>query len=254
MRYKITLSYAGEPFCGWQRQSSDPSVQEVVENALSTLLHSPVALTGAGRTDTGVNAAGYTAHFDAPPLSDTRMLCYKLNAILPAQIAVHGITETDEGFNARFSARQREYTYFLHRSKDPFIDRFSYLYSYPDLDVEKMNAAAAALLGTHDFSCFEKKGSDNKTSICTVTYASWQRYTPTHVAMTSFQGGDYLYFRIRADRFLRNMVRSVVGTLLEIGRGKRDVSSMAELVEGGERSMSGESVPGFALFLSGIEY
>ena len=265
MRYRIKLSYSGAGFCGWQVQPDAPSVQQTLQTALSTLLHDPaVSVTGAGRTDTGVNAIGYIAHFDAAEGLDTRQLCYKLNAILPRSVVIHDIAPAGPDFHARFDATQREYIYFLHRVKDPFMDAFSWLYTFPEVDFEAMNVAAQALLGRHDFRCFEKTGADSKTSLCTVTQAAWHRYTPTHLALTGRDGGgDYWYFRISADRFLRNMVRAVVGTLLEVGRGKRSVEDFAALVlpvdytEDGSpagRSRAGESVPGHALFLSGIQY
>ena len=145
--------------------------------------------------------------------------------------------------------------YFIHRKKDPFISHYSYLYTFP-LDVEKMNRAAVKLLGKHDFSCFEKVGTANKTSICTVTKAVWETYTPDHVRMMGYPAseGDYLVFTISADRFLRNMVRAVVGSLLDIGRGRQEEAWMDILVKGGSRSDAGESVPGHALFLSKVEY
>ena len=177
-------------------------------------------------------------------------------------MVIHEIVPTAPDFHARFDATRREYTYFLHRVKDPFVDAFSYLYTFPGVDFERMNEAVQALLGEHDFRCFEKTGADSKTSLCTVTQAAWQRYTPTHLALTGRGGGDdYWYFRISADRFLRNMVRAVVGTLLEVGRGKRSAADFASLVlppdyEGTApmRSLAGESVPGHALFLTAIQY
>ena len=308
MRYSVLLSYNGAAFRGWQRQADAPSVQEELERAISTLTGVQTGVTGAGRTDTAVNAIGYVASFEAREGLDTPDFCYKLNAILPSGICVHGLRREAADFNARFDARRREYCYFLHRSKDPFIDRYSYLYGYPELDFDLMNRVAEKLLGTHDFSCFEKSGSDNKTSVCTVFEAGWHRYTPTHVALmgagsanspaplpprtgpaqktsagepadacatpaaayigTGPGHGEYWYFRIAADRFLRNMVRAVVGTLLEVGRGKRSAEDFAGLILPPDplsgaapgtsrpvrRSLAGESVPGHALFLSRIEY
>ena len=254
MRYKVTLSYNGSDFCGWQVQPSAPSVQGTLEKALSTLLKEEISVTGAGRTDTGVNAVGYIAHFDAAEDIDCKQLRYKLNAILPSSIAVTDIVSTCEDFHARFGAKRRKYTYFLHRVKDPFADNFSYFFGYPDFDVEAMNKAASLLLGTHDFSSFEKTGADNKTSICNVMSASWSYYSPVILPDPSGAGRNYLRFDIEADRFLRNMVRAVVGTLLEVGRGKRTPESIADLLEKHDRCAAGESVPGHALFLSEIEY
>ena len=264
MRYMIMLSYCGKAFHGWQIQPSAPSIQEALETALRTLLRHDIAVTGAGRTDAGVNAVGYIAHFDAPEALDAKRLVCKLNAILPDGIAVISIRPSDGEFHARFDASQREYTYFLHRTKDPFVAGFSYLYTYPHLDFDRMNRAAALLKGTHDFSCFEKTGSDVKTSVCTVSRALWKPYTPVISTFGIETGGENLYweFQISADRFLRNMVRAVVGTLLEVGRGKRSEDDFASLILGPDsgrercsrRCSAGESVPGHALFLSSVDY
>ncbi len=264
MRYSIMLSYCGEAFCGWQIQPSDPSIQNALQTALKTLLRRETTVTGTGRTDTGVNAVGYTAHFDAPQGLDARHLVCKLNAILPDGIAVLSISPEDGAFHARFDAARREYTYFLHRCKDPFVERFSCMYTFPDMDFDRMNSAAALLVGTHDFSCFEKSGTDVKTSICTVGEAFWRPYTPTVSAFGIEKGAEGMYwqFRISADRFLRNMVRAIVGTLLEVGRGKRSVQDFTSLIlnpdpcreKCSRRSSAGQSVPGHALFLSSVDY
>ena len=256
MRYKVILSYDGSAFCGWQVQDHDATVQECLQDALSTLLNEKITVTGAGRTDSKVNAVNYIAHFDsAVPDLEAGALGYKINAILPAGIKVHDIVPAKEDFHSRFDAVQREYRYFLHRQKDPFISRYSYLCTYP-LDVEKMNEAASMLIGKHDFRCFEKVGSDNKTSVCNVSFARWEEYTPDHVRMMGFPSGkgNYLVFTIRADRFLRNMVRAIVGSLIEIGRGRHEVSWIEDLMESGTRQDAGESVPGNALFIDGIKY
>ena len=256
MRYRIDLSYDGSSFCGWQIQSSAPSVQESLEKALGILLKEDVTLTGAGRTDTMVNAIGYTAHFDTKEvIPDVRSIGYKINAMLPDGIIVHSISECDDQFHARFSATAREYMYFLHRKKDPFMENYSYRCSYP-LDVEQMNKAAEKILGTRDFSCFEKTGGANKTSICTVTKAVWETYSPDHVRLMGYpaEESDYLVFTVRADRFLRNMVRAIVGTLIEIGRGKHSAEWMDEVLQSKDRGAAGESVPGHALFLKEVDY
>lgn len=267
MRYIVKLSYNGADFCGWQVQPHAPSVQAALEDALGRLLGQRVEATGAGRTDSGVNAMGYIAHFDGPETLDTRQLAYKLNAILPRSVVISDIAPAAPGFHARFDATRREYTYFLHRVKDPFIIGHSYQYLYTELDFGAMDRAAAALPGTHDFSCFEKAGADAKTSICTVAEAGWHHYVPSHTALMhgdALRDGEpaYWYFRIAADRFLRNMVRALVGTLLEVGRGKRSVEAFTSLVLDADplapktvrRSSAGESAPGHALFLSGIDY
>lgn len=294
MRFSITLSYDGSAFCGWQVQRGEPSVQGCLEDALSKLLRSPVSVTGAGRTDSRVNAIGYVAHFDIEDVGapDPDTLAYKLNAILPPSVVVHSVVPEKADFHARFDASKRKYTYFLHRMKDPFVEKYSLRRDWK-LDFEAMNRAAALLVGRHDFACFEKTGTDVKTTVCTVSEAFWAPYVPTHVALMGFEGEEdwrYAYFRISADRFLRNMVRAIVGTLLEVGRGKRSVEDFATLIldppvpgadaakgafpdrdpscslngagpapgtdaaRGSLRSLAGDSVPGHALFFSGVEY
>ncbi|MBR6247234.1 MAG: hypothetical protein IKR15_07760 [Bacteroidales bacterium] len=415
MRYKILLSYDGSAFCGWQVQPGVPSVQECLQNALSTLLGEEIAVTGAGRTDAGVHAVRYAAHFDAlSDRLDAGILGYKLNAILPSSVVVHEVTPVSPSFHARFDAVSRTYMYFINSLKDPFTEHYSWRCSWP-LDVEAMNRAASLLLGTHDFSCFEKTGGANKTSICTVTEAFWAPCSPTTVSLLglppaapapgalapeaeprtpgglsraggahpygpcpslpeastgSFQGAapadgipkqaspsgtfpgaapadgiprqaspsgtfpgaapadgipkqaspsgtfpgaapadgiprqaspsgtfpgaapadgiprqaspsgafavttqaptpaltslpaaagsqapeNYLAFRVTADRFLRNMVRAMVGTLIDVGRGKRSPESMTALLESRDRCSAGESVPARALFLVDVRY
>lgn len=302
MRYRVELSYDGAEFCGWQIQPKDPSVQETLERALGTLLRDRVPVTGAGRTDTGVSASFYVAHFDfdgpvPEPLAakdnslDCKQLRFKLNAILPKSVCILQIAPAAPDFNARFDAVRRQYTYYLHRVKDPFCERYSYYYAYPEVDFDAMNRAAGALLGTHDFSCFEKSGGDNKTSVCTVFTARWEPCHPVPAAgkpeeecprapfspilrvpvdtlpsASDTSGVPYWRFVIEADRFLRNMVRAIVGTLLEVGRGRRSTDEFASLIlppqetryddsaRESRRSEAGESVPGHALFLTDIRY
>ena len=257
MRYSIRLSYDGSAFCGWQIQNNAVSVQGVLEKALSTLCGQEIQVTGAGRTDTGVNAINYIAHFEIPDNQafEAEHLCYKLNAMLQREIVIHEISEVSDDFHARFNAYSREYHYFIHFRKDPFAEKFSYRMRYP-LDIATMNEAARLLLGEHDFSCFEKTGGNNATSICTITEASWSTYRPTHVELMGmpYREGDYIVFKIRANRFLRNMVRAIVGSLIEVGRGKKDPSWITGLIACGSRSAAGQSVPGNALFFSGAEY
>ena len=257
MRYIIRLSYDGSAFCGWQIQSNDKTVQGELEKALKMLTGADINVTGAGRTDSEVNAINYIAHFDIPDevRIDAEHLCYKLNAITGREIEVHEVQECGEEFHSRFDAVSREYHYFVHFRKDPFCEKFSYRMRYP-LDIEKMNKGAAYLLGEHDFSCFEKTGGNNATSICTVTEAGWTTYRPQHSMIMGYpyREGDYIVFRIKANRFLRNMVRAVVGSLIEVGRGKRQPEWIALLIAEGSRSDAGSSVPGKALFFSGAEY
>lgn len=246
MRYRITLSYDGSAFCGWQVQSNDPSVQGTLQEKLSMLLGESIDVVGAGRTDTGVNASFYVAHFDCGRDFDTDELKYRLNAVLPRQIAIKSIERADDDFHARFSARSRQYKYFIHNEKDPFKDKFSWYCRFP-LDVDRMNSACSYLVGSHDCSCFEKTGSDNTGSMCGITSAHWE-------ASTAPDGCRSLVFTIEANRFLRNMVRAIVGTMIDIGRGVHEPEWIEELLESGTRSDAGQSVPGHALFLSDIKY
>ena len=257
MRYKIRLSYDGSAFCGWQIQNNARTVQGEIEKAASTLLGVAVQVTGAGRTDTGVNAINYIAHIELPDevSVEAAHLCYKLNAMLPREVTIHEVSVAEDEFHARFDATSRQYHYFIHFCKDPFCEKYSYRMRYP-LDIEKMNEAAALLLGEHDFSCFEKVGGNNATSICNITEAGWSAYRPSHIELMGYpyREGDYIVFKVTANRFLRNMVRAIVGSLIEVGRGKKDPSWITELIASGNRSDAGSSVPGNALFFSGAEY
>lgn len=268
MRYFICLSYNGSAFCGWQIQENANSVQQELQNALSTLLKEGITITGAGRTDSGVNAVHYIAHFDSQTLIKNAVhTLYKLNAILPKEITIHGIFPVHEEAHARFDATGRTYKYFIHTCKDPFNSRFSYFIPPGRLDFEKMNTAARSFLGVHDFSSLEKVNGGNKTSICHVKEAYWQ---PVHAfpdfgtenpsgalagtTARDFSGGTHFVFTVTADRFLRNMVRAMVGSLLEVGFGKKDPEWIAEMLNEKNRSAAGHSVPGNALFLYKIEY
>ena len=257
MRYSIRLSYDGSAFCGWQIQNNAKSVQGTLEHALSTLCGQEIQVTGAGRTDTAVNAINYIAHFEMSDdaVLEAEHLCYKLNAMLPREIVIHEVCCVGEDFHARFDAKNREYHYFIHFTKDPFCEKFSYRMRYP-LDIKAMNEATTLLLGEHDFSCFEKVGGNNATSICTITEAAWSTYKPTHIELMGmpYKDGDYIVFRICANRFLRNMVRAIVGSLIEVGRGKKAPSWITELIASGSRSAAGQSVPGNALFFTGAQY
>ena len=247
MRYLLSLSYDGSAFCGWQIQPSSPSVQQCLEEALTKLCGGPVAVTGAGRTDTGVHAADYVCHFDltGPLPFEASDFCYKLNAILPRSVVVSQVVPAAPDFHARFDAVRREYTYFIHREKDPFVEAFSWQCGYPGLDFEAMNAAAGMLVGTHDFSCFEKVGADNKTSVCTVFEAYWAQYTPSlYAIMTPEQGS--------LSAPLPPRTRPTQKTSAERLPVSGDTPSAKS--KGPNRSLAGESVPGHALFLSKVEY
>lgn len=243
MRLFAFLSYNGSSFCGWQSQPNAPSVQDELERALSIAFGEKIAVVGAGRTDSGVNARNYPAHFDvsdSASFESDRILC-KTNAILPQGICVHRLCRVGDEAHARFDAVSRTYRYYIHTSKDPFAVN-SLFYRYP-LDVDAMNCAASHLLGTHDFSSFEKVGADNQTSICTVSEARWERRDESH-----------LVFTVTANRFLRNMVRATVGTLLEIGGGKHPAEWIDEVLEAHDRGSAGQSVAGEALFLEEVKY
>ena len=242
MRYFLELQYDGAAYCGWQRQPDMPTVQQTIEQALTKLLRTPTEIVGAGRTDTGVNASYYVAHFDADVEVDLQQLHYKLNMMLPKDIAIFSVTPVADGAHARFDARQREYRYYICPTKNPFRHYSAWLY-YVSLDVEKMNQAAAKLLEYDDFTSFAKLNSNNKTNICRVMDAHW-----------SVEADGVLVFTIRADRFLRNMVRSIVGTLVDVGRGRYSVEEFCKIVEAKDLSLSSAGARAQGLFLSDVVY
>lgn len=243
MRYFIELQYNGMAYCGWQRQREQPSVQQTIEQALTTLLRHPTEIVGAGRTDTGVHAAYYVAHFDAEkPVEDCRQAVYKLNRILPADVAVMTMRPVDDALHARFDALEREYRYYIEPNKNPFNRHVTWQYSLP-LDVEAMNRAAEVLLEERDFTSFAKLNSNNKTNLCRVGKAVWERLPDGR-----------LCFTIRADRFLRNMVRAIVGTLVDVGRGRYTVDEFAAIVRSRDLSRSSGGAPAAGLFLNDVRY
>ena len=208
---------------------------------LSKLLREPVQVTGCGRTDTGVHASDFYAHFDTEKEFDKNNIIFKCNCMLPNGIVVYDVFPVMQDFHTRFSAVSRTYHYFIHQFKNPFIEDTSY-YMREKLDVTKMNEAVDLLLGKKDFSCFSKAHTDTKTNICTIDMAKWE------------VEGTALKFTIKADRFLRNMVRAIVGTMLDIGRGKLEVDDLNKIIESGDRGKAGYSVPACGLFLANIEY
>ena len=243
MRYFLELRYNGGAYCGWQRQPDQPSVQRTLEGALATLLREPVEVTGAGRTDTGVNASYYVAHFDvSAPVADPVQTVYKLNFLLPGDISVWSMTAVSDDAHARFSACEREYCYFIEPQKNPFTRHLTWQYYVP-LDVERMNRAAAMLLEYEDFTSFAKLNSNNHTNICHILHAAWT---------VDEQG--VLCFTIRADRFLRNMVRAIVGTLVDVGRGRYTPEDFQAIIESRDLSRSSAGAPAQGLFLSDIRY
>ena len=250
MRYFIQLSFDGTAYHGWQIQPNGVSVQETLQKALSTLLRQPIEVVGAGRTDAGVHARMMVAHFDLPLTpSQGGDLVYKLNKLLPRDIAVQRAWPVPDDMHARFSATSRTYRYYIHTRKDPFLRDRSWLVTFP-LDFDRMNEAASRLLQFEDFTSFSKVNTDTKTNLCHITEARWNDVTPPWEG----QGGGRWMFTITANRFLRNMVRAIVGTLVEVGRGRMTVDEFCRVVERKDRCSAGESVPAHGLFLENVEY
>lgn len=241
-RYFLQLSYKGTRYHGWQVQPNAVSVQQVVEKALSTLLRENVAVVGAGRTDTGVHASYFILHFDlSKPIPDNFDVVYKLNSFLPEDIAVQRFWPVNNEAHARFSAISRTYHYYITQEKDPFSIDTTFRYTLP-LDVDKMNRAAKVLFDYEDFTSFSRLHTDVKTNNCKISRAEWKRE------------GDKLIFVIQADRFLRNMVRAIVGTLLEAGKGKITIEDFRKIIESKDRGAAGASAPAQGLFLVDIGY
>ena len=243
-RYFLTLQYLGSAYCGWQTQPEQPSVQQTIEEALSKLLGTATPIVGAGRTDTGVHASYYVAHFDSPRELEAKSadFVYHLNCILPHDISILGLRRVADDAHARFDAVSRRYDYYVSLRKNPFLRHTSMHYS-GELDIEKMNRAAELLLKTEDFTSFCKLHSDNKTNICNVTHARWV-----------LREDNMLVFTIEANRFLRNMVRAVVGTLIEVGRGKLTIEQFQKIIDTKDRCAASASAQPQGLFLSGVEY
>lgn len=241
-RYFLRLSYNGSGYFGWQIQPEQSSVQETIEASLSKLCgNSEVKITGCGRTDTGVHAHDYFAHVDLDDV-DPEQLKFKLNRMLPDDIAIHDVFEVDSEKHARFDAKNRSYRYFVHTEKDPFKADRSLLVNAP-LDFNTMNEAAKILIGTKDFTSFSKLHTDVKTNISDVRSAHWVKVDE-----------NAYYFEISADRFLRNMVRAIVGTLIDVGTGKLKPEDINRILSEKDRQSASKSAPGHALFLWKIEY
>ena len=242
MRYFIHLAYDGTRYHGWQIQPNGISVEGEIELRLSTLLRQPIDIVGAGRTDAGVHARHMVAHFDIEDGCDTKQLCYRLNRMMPPDICIYKIEKVADDLHARFSATSRTYHYYISTKRNPFNRQYTWLCHY-DLDFELMNQAAEILMEYKDFASFCKSHTDVKTTLCNIIEAKWIKDDE----------GCY-YFRIKANRFLRNMVRAVVGTLVEIGRHRLSLDDFRNVIEGKKRTMAGESMPANALFLEKIEY
>lgn len=235
------MAYNGKAYHGWQIQPNAITVQETIEKALSTLLNAPIGITGAGRTDTGVHASQMFAHFDFDSKINEKDLVYKLNSFLPKDIAIIDIFRVVDDAHARFDALKRTYNYNVTTKKNVFCFNSAY-YISQELDVEKMNEACKILTEYKDFQCFSKSNTDVKTYNCTITYAKWENIN------------ELLVFTISADRFLRNMVRAIVGTLINIGLGKTTLTDLCDIIKSKDRSRAGFSVPAHGLFLNEVQY
>lgn len=241
-RYFTRISFHGGNYHGWQVQPNALSVQQLIEEALSTILSDSIRITGAGRTDTGVHARDYVFHFDLDkPITKIDKLIYGLNSFLPHEVAIHDIRKVKENAHARFDAISRMYEYHIHIKKDPFLNSISTFIHYIP-DIELMNEASKLMLEYEDFTSFCKLHSDNTSNICNVKEAGWIKHGHTFV------------FTIKADRFLRNMVRSITGTLLELGRGKITISEFKTIIEMKDRTLAGPSLPPEGLFFTEVLY
>jgi tRNA pseudouridine38-40 synthase len=240
-RYFIQLAYKGTNYHGWQIQDNAPTIQAEINKALSILLNQTIETIGCGRTDTGVHASDYYAHFDCLEIKDIPQLIYKLNKFLSQDIAVYKILKVKNDANARFDAIERTYNYYITKRKDPFLTESAYYY-YGNLNVIEMNKASEILLTYKDFEAFSKSNTQVNNYICHIFYAKWT------------EKNEVLNFEITANRFLRNMVRAIVGTLLEVGKGTMNLEEFKQVIESKNRSNAGFSVPAHALFLSNIKY
>lgn len=241
MRYFIEFAYNGKNYHGWQYQPHSISVQEVLNKALSTLLRQEIDVTGAGRTDTGVHATQMYAHFNYDGELDSAQLTLKINSFLPKDIVIYRFITLHEEAHARFDATSRTYEYHIHTFKDAFIHEGSWFHFHP-LDIDKMNEAAQILFEYTDFKCFSKTHTDVKTFNCVIKEAGWKKYNTK------------LVFTVSADRFLRNMVRAIVGTLVNVGLGKLTVNDFRDIIESRDRNKAGFSVPAHGLYLTKVVY
>ena len=243
MRYFMELKYDGSQHCGWQRQPNATTIQGDIENALSLLLRKPIEVVGAGRTDTGVNAAYYTAHFDTEQEIDCQHIAYKLNAILPHTISIDSIALVSDSLHARFDAQEREYTYIITTQKNPFLRGSAWFYN-GTLDTAKMSEALHCLLRYEDFTSFAKLNSNNTTNICHIMAAECDAEPERGI----------IRIRLRANRFLRNMVRAIVGTVVDVGRGRYTVDEFCQIIEARDLSLSSGGAPAQGLYLTDVKY
>ena len=253
MRYFLKLSYNGANFHGWQSQPNAVGVQQIIEEALSVVTRLPISIVGAGRTDAGVHARQMFAHFDLPePISDKGRFLLSINRIVGKDIAFLDLIQVADDAHARFDATERIYKYFVSFEKSPFLHPYSWR-SPSDLDIVKMNEAAKILISTSDFTSFAKLHSDSKTNICKVSEAVWQPINQDSTEK-SFLMDNGIVFTIAADRFLRNMVRAIVGTLVDVGRGKLSLDGFRDIIGKKDRCSAGTSMPPHALFLWKVKY
>jgi tRNA pseudouridine38-40 synthase len=246
LRYFIKLAYNGTHYHGWQHQPNASSVQETMNKAISTLLNTEIKVMGAGRTDTGVHASEMYAHFDYDKTIDVLNIVHKLNSYLPKDIVIHNIIQVADDAHCRFDAVKRTYEYHINTFKDPFLQQQSYYFHQP-LDVNLMNEAAQILLKHTNFQCFSKVNTDVNTFDCTIFDAHWTR------GLDKQESGK-LVFTISANRFLRNMVRAIVGTLINIGLHKISINDFENVIKSKNRDKAGFSVPAHGLYLTKIEY
>ena len=242
-RYFIFISYKGTSYHGWQIQPDSVTVQQILEESLSVVLNEKISTIGAGRTDTGVHATFFCAHFESisPDLTESWNLVFRLNQYLPSDISVNSIKKVVPDANARYSAVSRTYKYYISKVKDPFFDNSSW-YLHGKIDITEMNKACEILLHHSDFTSFSRLHSGAKSNMCKIYYACWE------------ESDNRLTFTIKADRFLRNMVRAIVGTMVDIGFGKMDLREFEEIIFAKDRCEAGKSAPAKGLFLVDIEY
>jgi tRNA pseudouridine38-40 synthase len=244
-RYFVRLSYLGTNYCGWQIQPNSSTIQQIINQAFTLILKENIEVTGCGRTDTGVHAQNFIAHFDSKEnfiLDELKQLIFALNRFLPPDISIHEIFEVNETSHARFDAISRTYIYKITTTKNPFLFSTSW-YRYGDLDIEKMNKASNKMIEFKDFSCFSKSKTQVKTNNCEIKESFW------------IKNDNGLYeFKITADRFLRNMVRAIVGTMIEIGSGKLKWEEIENIIKSQNRSQAGFSVPAKGLTFCDIKY
>ncbi|MFZ6001684.1 MAG: tRNA pseudouridine(38-40) synthase TruA [Bacteroidota bacterium] len=241
MRYLFEISYLGTHYNGWQSQSNATGIQQLVEKALSTILRTPTAIVGSGRTDTGVHCVQQFFHADIEKEFEVEKLILQLNSFLPADVAIRSIRQIKPDASARYDAVERTYEYHITQVKNPILVERAFFY-FKEVDVPTMNRAAALLVGTHDFQCFSKVHTDVNHFMCDLKKAQWN------------QKDDLLVFTITANRFLRGMVRAVVGTLLDVGTGKTSVAEFQKILKAKDRKKAGMNVPSEGLYLMKVKY